>query len=69
MKNKSNRRTARLDLRLEPWPAYALRAYAQTYDKTLAFAATEAIKCLIFDVPRKTMKKWLSDFREINALD
>jgi len=64
-KKKIKRSTVRLDLRISPWLAFALRAYAKKYNRTLSFAATEAIKCLIYDVPKKTMRRWLTDFRRI----
>jgi hypothetical protein len=66
MKKKVNRRAARLDLRLDPWPAFALRMYAETYQLSLGRAAAEAIKCLISDIPEETMRAWLEKFRKLS---
>jgi len=51
--------------------AFALRAYAKTYGRTISFAATEAIKSLIYDVPKSTKQKWLAEFRRLgnHAMD
>jgi hypothetical protein len=68
MKKKNpKRRSIRLDLRVEPWIAYALRAYAKRYGHTLSFSAAEAIKLLISDIPKKVLLHWLKEFRRSNS--
>jgi hypothetical protein len=62
---KGQRSTIKVTLRFQPWPAFALRKYAETFSKTLADAATDGIKCLLYDgVEKKTKQEWLREYHK-----
>lgn len=63
-KQNEGRSTVRVELRLIPWPAFALRAYAKHYGIPISEAAMRAINCILTDTPEHVINQWIDDYHK-----
>lgn len=63
-KQNEGRRTVKVELRLIPWQAFALKAYAKWHGGTISCTVMEGMNCLLSYVPKPIIDRWLDEYQE-----